>query len=98
MVTHIVLWNLKEEAEGAGKEQNAAIMKERLEALVGKIPGLISLTVGRNVMPTGYDLCLLGRYEDIDALKLYRDHPLHKEVQQFVHKVITDRVSCDFAD
>ena len=74
------------------------IMKERLEALVGKIPGLISLTVGRNVMPTGYDLCLLGRYEDIEALKLYRDHPLHKEVQQFVHKVITDRVSCDFAD
>ena len=33
MVTHIVMWNLKEEAEGAGKEQNAAIMKERLEAL-----------------------------------------------------------------
>ena len=98
MVTHIVMWNLKEEAEGAGKEQNAAIMKERLEALVGKIPGLISLTVGRNVMPTGYDLCLLGQYEDIEALKLYRDHPLHKEVQQFVHKVITDRVSCDFAD
>lgn len=96
MVTHIVMWNLKDEAEGGNKEQNAAIIKERLEALVGKIPGLLSLKVNRGVMPGGYDLCLLGQYESLDALKGYRDHPLHKEVQQFVHKVITDRVSCDF--
>ncbi|MCI9508957.1 MAG: Dabb family protein [Angelakisella sp.] len=98
MVTHIVMWNLKDEAEGGSREQNAAIMKERLEALVGKIPGLLSLKVNRGVMPGGYDLCLLGQYESLDALKGYRDHPLHKEVQQFVHKVIAERVSCDFEE
>ena len=69
MVTHIVMWNLKDEAEGGSREQNAAIMKERLEALVGKIPGLLSLKVNRGVMPGGYDLCLLGQYESLDALK-----------------------------
>lgn len=98
MVTHIVMWNLKDEAEGGSREQNAAIMKERLEALGGKIPGLLSLKVNRGVMPGGYDLCLLGQYESLDALKGYRDHPLHKEVQQFVHKVIAERVSCDFEE
>lgn len=98
MVTHIVMWNLRDEAEGGSREQNAAIMKERLEALVGKIPGLLSLKVNRGVMPGGYDLCLLGQYESLDALKGYRDHPLHKEVQQFVHKVIAERVSCDFEE
>ena len=98
MVTHIVMWNLKDEAEGGSREQNAAIMKERLEALVGKIPGLLSLKVNRGVMPGGYDLCLLGQYESLDALKGYRDHPIHKEVQQFVHKVIAERVSCDFEE
>ena len=98
MVTHIVMWNLKDEAEGGSREQNAAIMKERLEALVGKIPGLLSLKVNRGVMPGGYDLCLLGQSESLDALKGYRDHPLHKEVQQFVHKVIAERVSCDFEE
>lgn len=98
MVTHIVMWNLKDEAEGGSREQNAAIIKERLEALVGKIPGLLSLKVNRGVMPGGYDLCLLGQYESLDALKGYRDHPLHKEVQQFVHKVIAERVSCDFEE
>ena len=98
MVTHIVMWNLKEEAEGGDKDRNAAIIKERLEGLVGRLEGLISLKVGRGVMPGGYDLCLLGQYKDLDALKFYREHPLHKEVQQFVHKVITERVSCDFED
>ena len=98
MVTHIVMWNLKDEAEGGNKEQNAAIIQERLEALVGKIPGLLSLKVNRGVMPGGFDLCLLGQYESLDALKGYRDHPLHKEVQQFVHKVIVERVSCDFEE
>ena len=98
MVTHIVMWNLKEEAEGGSREQNAAIMKERLEGLVGKIEGLVSLKIGKNVIPGGYDLCLVGQYQDLDALKYYRDHPLHKEVQQFVHKVIAERVSCDFEE
>ena len=81
MVTHIVMWKLKDEAEGGSRDQNAAQMKLRVE---------------RNVMPGGFDLCLVGEYQDLEALKLYRDHPLHKEVQQFVHKVITDRASCDY--
>ena len=96
MIKHIVMWNLKETAEGNDKEVNAAIIKKRLEALEGKIDGLLSLTVGRNVTQGGYDLCLVGEYTDKQALAFYRDHPLHKEVQSFVYKVITERVSCDF--
>ena len=98
MVTHIVMWNLKDEAAGGTRDTNAAVMKERLEGLVGKIDGLISLKVGRNVVPGGFDLCLVGQYRDLAALNFYRDHPLHKEVQRFVHQVITQRVSCDFED
>lgn len=37
MIRHIVFWNLKEEAEGHTKEQNAAIIREGLEDLVGKV-------------------------------------------------------------
>ena len=81
-----------------GWQTGVLTSQERLEALVGKIPGLLSLKVNRGVMPGGYDLCLLGQYESLDALKGYRDHPLHKEVQQFVHKVIAERVSCDFEE
>ena len=96
MIKHIVMWNLKDNAEGNDKETNAMEIKKRLEALVGKIDGLETLIVGRNVMDKGFDLCLVGEYRDKEALLFYREHPLHKEVQKFVHAVITERVSCDF--
>ena len=95
MLRHIVMWNLKDEAAGGTKEQNAAIIKERLEALVGRIDGLRRLEVGRNVVEGGYDLCLYSELDDLAALHFYKEHPLHKEVQAFVHQVITSRVACD---
>lgn len=95
MLRHIVLWNLKETAAGAGKGENAAIIKERLEGLVGRIEGLHRLEVNPGIVEGGYDLCLYSELEDLAALKFYRSHPLHLEVQKFVHEVIEGRVSCD---
>ena len=96
MIKHLVLWNLKEQAAGADKQTNAAHIKERLEGLVGKIEGLRFLQVGENLVPGGWDLCLYAEYDDLEALNFYRTHPLHLEIQKFVHEVITQRASCDF--
>ncbi len=98
MVTHIVMWKLKNEAEGNGKEANALIVKQRLEGLVGVVEGLESLRVHRCVDNGGFELCLVSRHTNAAALALYREHPRHKEVQAFVHKVVDERVSCDFSD
>ena len=46
MVRHIVLWRLKESANGRGKAENAAEIKRLLEDLNGKISGLLKLEVG----------------------------------------------------
>lgn len=95
MIRHIVIWNLKDEAAGNGKKQNGEIIKQRLEALVGKIDGLQKLEVNPGLVEGGYDLCLYSELDSLEALAYYRDHPLHKEVQQFVHQVISGRVACD---
>ena len=42
MLKHIVMWKLKEFAEGKTKAENALIMKESLERLVGIVPEIIS--------------------------------------------------------
>lgn len=96
MVKHIVFWKLKEQAEGKTKEENAAILKERLEGLVGKIDGLLSAQVGVNFTPGGFDLCLYSELDSQEALSAYQNHPLHDEVRQYVHKVIAERAVCDF--
>ena len=91
MVRHIVLWNLKEENADA----NAAIIKEKLENLVGKVDGLLKAEVTRNFTLGGYDLCLYSEFIDRAALDAYQTHPLHLEAKEIVHRSITSRVVCD---
>lgn len=97
MVVHIVLWRLKDEALGGTKAQNAAIIKERLEALVGKIDGLLKLMVNPGFNPNGMDLCLYSEFTDKAALDVYQVNELHCEVKEFVHAVAEGREVCDYA-
>ena len=95
MIRHIVFWNLKDEAEGNDKKTNAEIIKTRLEALVGKIDGLLRAEVGLNYNPDGYDLCLYSEFTSRQALDFYQTHPLHVEIKDFVGKVVTQRAVTD---
>lgn len=95
MIRHIVFWNLKEEADGRSKLENAKIMKDKLEALVGKVDGLRKAEVGFNFTDGGYDLCLYSECDSKEALAVYQNHPEHVKVKEFVHKVILNRAVCD---
>lgn len=96
MVKHIVLWQLCDEADGRTKWENAKIMKERLEALNGKIDGLVSLEVGINENGDQYDAVLTSVHESMDALKAYAVHPLHLAVVDFVKAVTCSRIAVDY--
>ncbi len=45
MVKHIILWKLKETLSPEEKESVKKDIKEHLESLSGKIPGLMEITV-----------------------------------------------------
>jgi quinol monooxygenase YgiN len=92
MIKHIVLWKLKEE----NKQENALLIKQRLEALVGQIDGLNKLEVGINFNEKGWDLCLYGEYRDKAALAFYQNHEKHKAVQQIVHAAMLERAVVDY--
>ena len=98
MVKHVVMWRLKPEAEGAGKAENAARIKASLEALRGRVPGLLSLEVGLNVEPSAaaYDLVLVSTHESPEALAAYQAHPEHQKAGEFIGKVRSDRVVVDY--
>lgn len=97
MIVHIVMWRLKDEALGGGKAQNSAIIKERLEGLVGKVDGLLKLVVNSGFNPNGMDLCLYSEFIDREALDAYQVNELHCEIKKFVHAVVEDREVCDYA-
>ena len=96
MVRHIVLWKLADTAEGNDKWENARIIKQRLEALVGVIPGLEEAIVGLNFNGGEYDAALDSRFVSKEALDAYATHPAHVAVKTFVHAVALGRQSIDF--
>ncbi|GAB6011522.1 aminomethyl-transferring glycine dehydrogenase [Viscerimonas tarda] len=94
---HIVFWKLKEEAQGNSKATNAALIKEKLEALSGKIDGLLKIEVGRDVLGgANYDIALYAELVSKEALDTYQNHPLHQAILPFVREAVEDRKAVDY--
>jgi len=87
MVTHIVFFALKAENKAA----NAREVKRQIEAMLGRIEGLIDLEVGINFSEKdrAMDMALIARLDDREALERYATHPVHREVIAFI-KTVTD--------
>ena len=95
MVKHIILWTLKEMSDSE-KESVKKGIKEGLEGLKGKIPGLIDIKVnteGRLASSTA-DLMLDSTFESTDALKGYSKHPEHVAVADSKVRPYTASRSC----
>lgn len=99
MVKHIVIWKLKEQAEGNDKATNARLVKEKLEALQGQIPGLLKIEVGIDFSDTesSGDIVLYSELESREALENYQNHPLHKAAGAFVKEVQCGRQMVDYS-
>lgn len=98
MVRHIVMWTLKEEAEGQTARENGLKMKEILEALMGRIDGLQALTVSVDVVAAdpACHVVLCSDHDDAAALDHYQGHPEHQACVAFVKKVADSRRVVDF--
>ena len=96
MVKHIILWTLNPELSEEEKQTVKVGIKEGLEGLVGKIPGLIDVKVqvdGRLASSTA-DLMLDCTLEDPEALKVYAQHPEHLAVANTKVRPFTVQRAC----
>ena len=81
MVKHIILWQLKDELSAEEKVAVKAGIKEGLEALAGKIPGLTEIKVQtEGLASSNADVLLDSTFVDEAALKGYAVHPEHVAV------------------
>ena len=95
MVKHIILWTLKEMSDSE-KESVKAGIKEGLEGLKGRVPGLVDIKVitsGRLASSTA-DLMLDSTFENEEALKDYSKHPEHVAVADSKVRPYTASRSC----
>ena len=95
MLTHVVLFKLKERTE-----ENIAEVVSRLAGLAESVPMVRSLEVGADVVKSAraYDVALIVKFDDLDGMEAYQVHPAHVPVSQYVRGVIESAVSVDFED
>ena len=98
MVKHMILWQLKDELQGAEKEAVRQGIKEGLEGLAGQIPGLLEVHVqAESLASSNADVMLDTLFTDADALKQYAVHPAHVKVaDEKVRPFTKARLCLDF--
>ena len=98
MIRHVVAFQLTA-ASDAERAADISQMQERLNALVGVIPGLqtMSLKPDLGLVEGHWDVVLISEHDDNAALEGYQEHPAHKEAGAFIRSVTTsERVTVDY--
>lgn len=97
MLRHIVAWNYGDGFTPEQNRENAAQLKSELEALVGVVPGLRSLTLYTTPeASSSHDVVLDSVLDDAAALPVYLEHPAHVKAADNVGKYLKDRVVLDY--
>lgn len=84
MITHIVLFRLKDRSPG-NIEKTAGI----LGGLKDKVPQIRSLDIGVDLLRSArsYDVSLTARFDTMADLQAYQTHPEHKVVVDYIDSV-----------
>ena len=98
MIKHIVMWKLKEHAEGADKASNAVKMKALLDTCNNLVPGMLKLEAAIAVptLEATYDVVLYTEFADRAALDAYQEHPTHQAIKPFIGAVRSERQCMDY--
>jgi stress responsive alpha/beta barrel protein len=98
VIRHIVMWKLKEHAEGASRAENALKLKDKLEGCRGIVPGILKLEVG--IAAPGLEstchVVMVSDFADKAALDAYQVHPTHTALKGFVGAVRESRECVDY--
>jgi heme-degrading monooxygenase HmoA len=98
MIKHIVMWKLRDSAEGADRAANAAKMKEKLDACANIVPGIrkFEVALAQPGLEATYDVVLYSEFDSKEALDAYASHPTHEAVKPFIGAVRSERQCMDY--
>ena len=98
MIKHIVLFKLKNFAEGRSKAENADYIKSLLETLPSKIEIIKKLEIGINFSESerAFDMSLYSEFETKEDLIIYMKHPEHCKIADYIQKVREQSYMVDY--
>ena len=98
MIRHVVMFRFLDEAEGKSKEENLIKAKQLLEILPSKIKEIkfYEVGIGKQMTAASCDLCLISGFDTWEDLNVYREHPEHRKVVDFINSVRSEVFSSDY--
>jgi len=95
---HIVMWTLKDEAEGQSKVQNMQKARDLLMGCSSLVPGIEHFEVGLKTdgLDCTCDVILNSLFKDEAALTAYQNHPDHQAIKPFMKAIVAQRQCMDF--
>jgi quinol monooxygenase YgiN len=98
VIKHIVMWKLKDHAEGADKASNLRKMKELLDGCANVVPGILKFEAvpAQPGLEATYDIVLYSEFESRAALDAYQEHPDHVAIKPFIGAVREARQCTDY--
>lgn len=93
MLKHIVFIKLADRSP-----EKVEISRSKLADMEGKIPQLLHIEVGVDVVHSerSFDIALITEFESMEDMKAYQVHPVHQEVLAHLAEVKDTIVSVDF--
>lgn len=93
MITHIVLFKLKEK-----NKENMEKAKDVLMSMKGKIAELQHNEVGTDVVRSerSFDIALVTKFNNLEDLNSYQINPIHVEVSQYMISIREVSVTVDY--
>jgi hypothetical protein len=93
MITHVVMFKLEARDDSIAQE-----IHDRLMTLPDRITEIRHYEVGLNMIEAdrNYDVVLISKFDDLDALSRYNQHPDHQAVVQYILSVTSNIIAVDF--
>lgn len=93
MITHVVFFKLKDRSVESVKKA-----AEVLRSLEGSVSQLRHIEVGVDALKTerSYDIALITRFDSLEDLDKYQNHPFHLGVADYIGKVKESVVAVDY--
>ncbi len=98
MVYHIVMWNFKKELSEERKAELKTTIGEKLQGLIGEVPGLLSVEFVSAPLPSStHEIGLVAKLQKPEDVRVYTNHPAHVAVADgYVRPNVCDRACLDF--
>ena len=102
MIRHTIMWKFTDSFDGMNKDDIMDKITELFVFLKNTIPEIKFMSVERDVIKSerSYDMIYITEFESLEALEVYRVHPEHLKVAEFIGKVriaqaVTDTVKSE---